>query len=362
MLKNPSILRVIALALTWCAAGCSEREIRQQIEPEPIDIHERARRLGRGINLGNALEGPQEGAWGVTIAPEYFDLIREAGFDSVRIPIRWSAHAQIEPPYAVGEDFFSRVDQVIDWSLSNGLVTVINIHHYEELMKQPEAHVERFLSLWRQISARYAAYPDSLYFELLNEPTDKLTPELWNDYLSRALAVVREGNPDRAVIVGTAEWGGLRGLPKLVLPTNDANIIATFHYYEPFHFTHQGAEWIDNSKRWLGNGWQGNEEEQQSIRRDFDKAVEWARSINVPLYMGEFGAYSRADLESRARWTACVAREAEERDITWAYWEFCSGFGVYDSAASIWNDALMKALLPSPHPAGENGERGTKQR
>src|ERR1700681_3953301 len=61
--------------------------------PQDDDAFHYNRLLGRGINLGNALDAPQEGAWGVTLEADYFRLIQEAGFNSVRIPIRWSAHA-----------------------------------------------------------------------------------------------------------------------------------------------------------------------------------------------------------------------------------------------------------------------------
>lgn len=44
--------------------------------------------LGRGINLGNMLDAPSEGEWGVTLDSAYFPLIKSAGFTSVRIPVR----------------------------------------------------------------------------------------------------------------------------------------------------------------------------------------------------------------------------------------------------------------------------------
>ncbi|MBN1411035.1 MAG: hypothetical protein JW969_09325 [Spirochaetales bacterium] len=62
--------------------------------------------------------------------------------------------------------------------------------------------------------------------------------------------------------------------------------------------------------------------------------------------MGEFGAYSKADPESRVRWTAFLAREAEARGIFWTYWEFCSGFGVYNSGTGKWRKELLDALVP----------------
>ena len=78
----------------------------------------------------------------------------------------------------------------------------------------------------------------------------------------------------------------------------------------------------------------------------FDAINSWAATNNVPVYLGEFGAYSKADIDSRERWTAFVAREAERRNFSWAYWEFCSGFGAYDSVGKKWNEQLLRALLP----------------
>ena len=62
--------------------------------------------FGRGVNLANALEAPREGDWGVVLKEEYFDRIASAGFDSVRLPVRWSAHAEASPPYRIDPKFF----------------------------------------------------------------------------------------------------------------------------------------------------------------------------------------------------------------------------------------------------------------
>ncbi|MEM4229169.1 MAG: cellulase family glycosylhydrolase [Thermoproteota archaeon] len=137
-------------------------------------------RMRRGINIGNALEAPREGEWGVYIRDEYFKIIKEAGFDTVRIPIRWSAHAENSPPYRIDEAFFKRVDWVVNKSLEQHLTTIINIHHYEEIMQDPLGHRDRFKALWSQISEHYKGYPETLFFELLNEPYGELTDEKWN--------------------------------------------------------------------------------------------------------------------------------------------------------------------------------------
>lgn len=328
----------LSVLLIFFSDGCTKEN--KELTPQ----HPKG--LYRGVNLGNALEAPDEGDWGVVLEEEYFELIGDKGFDFVRIPIRWSAHAEENPPYTINPEFFDRIDWVINQALSRNLSAIINIHHYNGIMENPSDHKSRFLSLWEQIAEHYSDYSKNLYFEILNEPHDNLTHTLWNQYLKEAILIIRETNPDRLIIVGPTDWNSLDELDLLSIPEEDTDIIVTFHYYEPFHFTHQGAEWVDGSEEWLGTEWKGTVLDKDAIRKDLDDAIMWAKNHNRTLLLGEFGSYNKADMDSRVRWTDFIAREAEKRDIAWAYWEFCAGFGIYDPDTEEWRDRLLQALIP----------------
>ncbi|MEI8138967.1 MAG: cellulase family glycosylhydrolase [bacterium] len=302
---------------------------------------------GRGVNLGNALEAPADGAWGVMLKESYFAQIKDAGFDTVRIPVRWSAFADATPPYRIDPKFFAKVDWAVHQALKQQLHTVLNMHHYDELLDQPEAHRARFLALWKQIAEHYKNEPPELLFELLNEPRGNLLADKWNRLLVETLAVVRPSNPTREIVIGPVGWNGISELKDLVLPEQDRHLIVTFHYYSPFAFTHQGASWVGpDAKQWLGTRWTGTTAEKQAIEHDFDVAIAWAVEHRRPLYLGEFGAFNKAPMESRERWTRFVAATAMKRKMGYTYWEFCSGFGVYDPAKDCWIQPLKGALLP----------------
>jgi hypothetical protein len=145
-------------------------------------------------------------------------------------------------------------------------------------------------------------------------------------------------------MIGTAEWGGAGSVSKLVLP-NDDRLILTVHFYNPFQFTHQGAEWSAGSRAWLGRTWGGSYVEKQMIRNELEPVLWYSREHNVPVNIGEFGAYSKADMASRARWTAFCARLFEELGFSWHYWEFCSGFGIYDPRNKAFHMELVDALI-----------------
>ena len=310
-----------------------------------MDIFAANKALGRGINFGNALDAPSEGAWGITIQDEWFPLIKKAGFDSIRLPVKWSAHAMKSAPYTIEPALFLRVDHLLDMAEKAGLNVVLNIHHFDELDKSPDDHQEHFLALWRQIATRYSKRPASVYFELNNEPHDKLDDKKWNAILVKGLAVVRESNPTRPVIIGPAFWNGIWALPKLTLPADD-NLIVTVHNYNPFEFTHQGAPWADAKVRNIKDKqWTGSDAELKAMRKELDQAAEWGKKNHRPIYLGEFGAFEKAPMESRIRWTQAIVREAEARGFSWAYWEFGSGFGVYDIKKKAWREELLKALL-----------------
>ncbi len=302
--------------------------------------------LHRGINFGNMLEAPNEGEWGLTVQEEYFDLVKEAGFDFVRLPVRWNTHAQQDWPYTIDPAFFERVDQVVDWALQRDLTLILDFHHYEEMMWDPWSNKDRFLGIWKQVAEHYKDYPSNVLFELLNEPNDQLNAQLWNEYVVQALAVVRESNPTRDVIIGPTSWNAYDWLSTLDVPA-DEHLIVTFHYYLPFQFTHQGAEWAgDEAQKWLGTTWDATDAEKAEITAHFDSVAEWAQRKDVRILLGEFGAYSKGDMDSRARWTEYVRSEAERHGFAWAYWEMASGFGAYDPSAHQWRDDLLKALIP----------------
>jgi endoglucanase len=301
--------------------------------------------LGRGINLGNALDAPNEGEWGVKLEADYFKEIKTAGFDTVRVPVRWSAHAAEEAPYTIDPEFFARVDWALDQAEANRLNVVLNVHHYAGMDDEPDRNVPRLVGLWKQIAGRYKDRPPSVYFELLNEPHNKLTDAKWNEAIPKVLEEVRKTNPTRPVIVGPTMWNGIGALGKLKLP-DDPNLIVTVHYYSPFEFTHQGAEWAPPKVRdRTGVTWEGTDVEMTALRKDLDAAAAWAKENGQPIFLGEFGAYSKGDMSSRAKWTRAVAREAEARGFSWAYWEFCSGFGAYDANKKQWREPLRDALL-----------------
>ena len=149
----------------------------------------------RGMNLGNALEAPKEGAWGVTLDVAHFEAYSKEGFDHVRMPVKFSAHIDKSAPFTVEPSFFARVDWAIDQALSHNLSIIVDLHHYDELINEPDTHVEPFLAIWKQIAERYKGRPKTVAFELLNEPHDNLKPDKLNRILNDAIKAIRSPTP-----------------------------------------------------------------------------------------------------------------------------------------------------------------------
>jgi endoglucanase len=347
--KNASVCVAAGLfllgALNCVVAEEARGAVAKKTSPDPF---EQNKRLGRGVNLGNALEAPKEGEWGVTLKEEYFKIIKDAGFNSVRIPCRWSAHALNEKPYTIDPNFFSRVDWAIKNALQNNLYVILNLQHYLEIYSDPNGHSERFLGLWKQIAEHYKDYPDSVLFELMNEPKDKLTAKLWNELMKKALAIVRQSNPRRTVVIGPANNNVIQYLKLLDIPKDDRNIIVSIHYYSPLRFTHQGAPWVTKAdpNSWLGTKWPVTDSEKKTVVNDFNFAAQWAKENNRPMNLGEFGAYEKADMDSRVRWTTFVAKSALEHGFSYLYWEFChTNFGIYDPQTKQWREPLLRAII-----------------
>jgi endoglucanase len=300
------------------------------------------RTVRRGINIGNALDvGPDDRRASVEV--NHLDVIRDAGFDTVRIPVAWSKHASTTSPFEIRPAFFAEVDVLIDAALERELEVVIDVHHYDELCVYPDAHRDRFLALWTQIGERYAGLPPTVLFELLNEPYGRLSGRLWNQLLADAHAVVRDSNPDRDVVAGPVDRNTIAGLAELELP-DDERLIVTIHYYLPLSFTHQGAQWWPHAIDWLGTRW-GSPADRNAVHEDLSVATAWSRERGRALFIGEFGTFTLAPADDRVAWTAHVRTVADELDVPWCYWDFATDFGLYDPSARRWDESLRTALL-----------------
>jgi endoglucanase len=276
----------------------------------------------------------------------HFRQIKEAGFSNVRLSLHpFERMAGAADGYRVDEKWVAVADWALERALAEKLMVILDCHEYESMAKDPVGLKPKWLAFWRQMAKHWAGAPETVLFELLNEPNHALTPEIWNSYLVEALAIVRESNPQRTVIIGPGEWNSIPKLGELVLPENDRNIIVTVHYYEPHQFTHQGAAFEGRAGD-VGYKWNGTDSERSAIEHDFRAAEEWAKQHRRPIFLGEFGAYDRADMESRVRWTSFVARQAESHGWSWAYWQFDDDFIVYDIDAGMWVEPLRDALIP----------------
>jgi endoglucanase len=334
-------------------------------------------RLLRGMNLGNALDAPNEGEWGVVLDESDFSRIHGAGFDHVRLPVRFNAHASSAAPYTIAPPFLGRVDWAVLQALKNDMAVIVDLHNYGDIMTDPEAQRARFVALWQQIAEHYRNAPDAVSFELLNEPHDKLTASVWNSILRDALRAVRTTNPTRTVIVEGVDWASAKNLRDTLSMPDDPNLVASFHMYQPILFTHQGAPWMGPEYKTLGIRFPGpppspllpvpsalsvawvrrwferynaepaatNPSGPSTIAEQLDMAASFAAAHRVPVYMGEFGTVDHADIASRAAWTRATRKEAERRGFGWAYWDDGASCAVYDRKKSEWVPELKSALL-----------------
>lgn len=313
-----------------------------------VDAFEQNKRLGRGVNVigyDPLWRDRSQGRFQV----EHFKLIHQAGFEHVRINLHPLRDRAVGEDNKLSETWFTTLDWAIDGALANDLMVVLDFHEFTTMSRDPAGLKERFFSIWRQISEHCKDRPAEVLFEILNEPHDKLNAELWNQYLAEALAIIRATNPNRTVVIGPTKWNNIGQLETLRLPSDDRNIIITVHYYSPMEFTHQGAPWSSQKDK-VGVAWNGAPQEQQAIIKMFDQAQEWSQEHKRPLYLGEFGAYDKAEMSSRVRYIDFVARQAEKRGWSWAYWQFDSDFIVYDIPDKRWVEPIRDALIPPSQP------------
>lgn len=319
------------------------------VEKASIGAAALVKRMGVGINMGNIFEAPDEGSWGETFSDEGVKALADSGFTNIRIPVRWDTHLSDSTATGCTVDsaWMARITHAVNIVTQNGMIAVIDSHHWADMYTDPAGQEPCYLDVYRQMMEHFKTYsPDSLVIELLNEPREKLSGTTLTSLIDTTIKVIRAISPNRVIMIGGGNWNSYTGLTALTLPDSVKNIIATFHYYEPMNFTHQGATFTEPQYP-TGTLWTATSAQQSAVTTAFAKVKAWSDKNNIPVYLGEFGAYEMADSASRALWTEFVRTTATSNGFACAYWEFSSGFGVYDNDKDpgVWHEYLMSALL-----------------
>lgn len=320
-----------------------------------------ARKFMHGVNLGNYLEVPPGEHWRITFSANELAIMRAQGFDHVRVPVAWQYYTGPAPDFTLSPKIFARVDYVVTNALAEHLAVIINVHHFDAFMKDPAGQTDKLLAIWRQVAAHYAKSPNTLAFELLNEPAGAATTQVMNPIYARAIAEIRRSNPRRTLFVEPGKWGSIEELKNLVLPP-DNNLIVSVHCYDPFYFTHQGATWAGPDTKVTGiqfpgpparplvpdphlklNPWVRNwihryntlpTDENPCSPLAFEGklklAREWSDYYGRPVQVGEFGCYTKADPASRARFYAAFRRACQRQHLGWTIWDWSAGFRYWD--------------------------------
>jgi endoglucanase len=190
-----------------------------------------------------------------------------------------------------------------------------------------------------------------LRFEILNEPVAP-SSGLLNTFQKNMLAAIRRSDTARVVYLTSNRWSSFDTVPEVDV-VDDPNVAFTFHFYKPMLFTHQGARWAKlplfmppvpfpgpvpdltgfMDKRhyaWFAPGTQLTVAQQ--IDEPFAKVASWAeaKAPGHEIYIGEFGAYERADASSRRNYIAAVRTACERNHLGWAVWDYMGDFAVRD--------------------------------
>jgi endoglucanase len=301
----------------------------------PIDPFDQTRAMARGVNvLGYDPVWTDKSK--ARFTPVMFKKIHDAGFSNVRIVLQAFDH--LDADNKLDPKWLATLDGFVKAALDQGLTVVLDDHDFLACAKSVDLCRTKLTAVWSQLAPHYKDASNRVVFELLNEPNGAITPQIWNGFYREILAVVRQTNPTRNVLIGGPNWNNLEGLPWLKLPEDDRHIIAVLHYYLPRPFTHQGAAW-DPVNVDLGVTW-GTKSEYQVMEEELYVAKMWSDANNRPIYL------DKAPMDSRARWTAAVARNAEKYGFAWAYWQLDPDFVLYDFKTDSWVEPLLNALIP----------------
>lgn len=303
-----------------------------------------------------------------------FEQLKSLGCDVIRLPIHLHSHTSGQPNFEVNPLLFEFLDEIVSWAEDLNIHLILDNHTFDPSGFTPLTIDLPLIKIWPQIAQHFNGRYKNIYFEILNEPNG-ITDAAWNQIQGKVITAIRQVNKEHTIIVGPANWNNYQNLKSMPV-YEDKNLIYTFHFYEPFLFTHQGATWTTPSMSslkdvpfpyqkskmpgfpsqlkgtWVESAFNdyGRIGHIDYVKEQLTIAVKFAKERNVPIFCGEFGVFATASPEiDRTFWYEYIRKELESQKISWTIWDYHGGFGLFENGTNglfdyDLNIPLVKAL------------------
>lgn len=333
-----------------------------------------------GVNLGGWLSQCEErqhhAHYAAFITARDIRRIAEWGFDHVRLPV--DCTVLLDGTDRPQEAVLRYIDSCLTWCQAEGLGLLLDMHRLpgyniatareNTLFASPEER-RQSADIWCGLARRYRGVGTELRFELLNEPEWPTCYEVQDTYRELWQAV-RAEDSRRTIVIGGNHYSHVEYMEQIV-PLPDAEVIYTFHYYEPNLFTNQlyarsHGQWprYDGAPVYPGDFpglreyldecpweaevnarycWQRND--RALMERNIRKAVDFRTHRKGEIYLGEFGVCYHAEETRRCAWMQDLLDLTRKYSIPWCYWTYKEmDYGLVDAGGNVISQRVLDTL------------------
>ena len=361
-------ITALLLALALCVCGCAAAEPAVEADEIVIPVIDNAlksvipdneamallREMKCGWNLGNTFDAysgyslhdmgtGMETIWtGVKTSQALIRAIKDAGFNTIRIPVSW--HNHVDEHDIIDGEWMARVKEVAGWALDLGMYVIVNVHHDNDIayLYPDTVHYDRsaayLTSVWSQLAEEFKDCDEHLILEAMNEPRLVGTAYEWNwnKGSSDCRLSAKYINELNQLFVDTIRAsGGNNATRYLLVPAYAANpanaadqafqlpedeadnrIIVEVHAYTPYNFalnTNSSDRTFDLDK----------DQNKKSEITTFMTTL-YSRFIRngIPVLIDEFGVIDKGgNLQDRVNFTAWYVASASARGMTCVWWD-----------------------------------------
>ena len=328
----------------------------------------------RGVNLTGWFQSNTAGQIQFTrFTKQDIINIKSLGCDVIRLPVNLHSMTSGSPSYILDPLYLSFQDSVVTWCEQLHIYLIIDNHSFDPNEDTSPDIGDILTKVWSQMAAHYKDRSDFILYEILNEPHG-ITTASWGIIQNQVINAIRVKDTRHTIVVGGSGYNTYTELKNLPV-YSDTNLLYTFHFYDPFIFTHQGATWVSPSMEtlsgvpfpydaarmpscpvslkgtWIESGLNSysNDGTVGSVKQLINNAISFRKSRNVNIFCGEFGVYMENSInDDRTYWYNVVRQYLEENDIPWTSWDYKNGFGLFKKGSDeLFDHDLNVPLLQS---------------